>query len=48
MSEEQEFHVNEKSVILGEPSLMSLSLYIVVVRVEDNDMDDDTRFRHQY
>ena len=41
MSEEQEFHVNEKSVIIGEPRLMSPSLSIVVVCVEDNDNDDD-------
>ena len=42
MSQEQEFHVNEKSVIVGEPTLISLSLSIVVVCVEDNDIDDGT------
>ena len=42
MSQEWQFHVNEKSVIIGEPTLISLLQSIVVVRVEDNDIDDDT------
>ena len=42
MTQEQELRVNEKSVIISEPRLISLSLSIVVVFVEDNDVDDDT------
>ena len=42
MSQEREFHVNEKSVIIGEPRLISLALSIVVVCVDDSDIDDDT------
>ena len=41
MSQEQEFHVNEKSVIIGKSILIYLTLSIVVVFVEDNGIDDD-------